>query len=152
TGTCTLTLTGSASVANYQTALRSVNYRNGSDTPNTTTRTVTFQVDDGQSVNHASNTQTRNVTVTPSNDSPTGVADTFNGPNTPLAGVTLAVGASPSTPNVAVSGSVLSNDTDPDSPQANLTASAGTASAQGGVVAVNANGSFTYTPAPGFTG
>src|SRR5205823_1487387 len=134
------------------TAVRTVKYETTSDTPNTTTRTVTFRVDDGQSANHASNTQSRDVTVTAANDSPTGVADTFNGANSALAGVTLAVSTSPSTPNVAVTGNLLTNDTDPDTPHANLTASAGTSSAQGGVVAVNANGTFSYTPAPGFTG
>ena len=149
--TCLLTLTGSSSLANYQTALRTVQYETTSDTPNTTTRTVTFQVDDGQSANHASNTQTRDVTVTAANDSPTAVADTFNGTNSALAGVTLAVSTSPSTPNVSVAGNLLSNDTDPDTLHANLTAVAGTSSTQGGVVAVNSDGTFSYTPAPGFT-
>ena len=37
-----LTLTGSASVADYQSALRSVTYRNTSDNPSTANRTVTF--------------------------------------------------------------------------------------------------------------
>jgi Bacterial Ig domain/RTX calcium-binding nonapeptide repeat (4 copies)/Cadherin domain len=150
--TCVLTLTGATSLANYQTALRSIKYEDTSDTPDTTTRTVTFQVDDGQAANHASNLQSRDVTVTAANDSPTGVADTFNGTNSALAGVTLAVGTSPSSPNVSVSGTVLSNDTDPDSPNSDLTASAGSSSAHGGAVALNPDGTFTYTPAPGFTG
>src|SRR6185503_2003101 len=47
-GTGVLTLTGSSSVANYQTALRSVTYANSSDNP-TTSRTVTFIADDGTS-------------------------------------------------------------------------------------------------------
>lgn len=150
--TCRLTLSGSSSLANYQAALRSIKYEDTSDTPDTSTRTVSFQVDDGHAADNTSNTQTRDVTVTAANDSPTGAADTFNGSNSALAGVTLAVGTSPSEPNVSVSGSVLSNDTDPDSPHANLTASAGTTSANGGAVAVNSDGTFTYTPAPGFTG
>src|SRR5262249_42035524 len=45
---CLLTLSGSSLVANYQTALHSVTYSNSSDNPSTATRTVTFQVDDGQ--------------------------------------------------------------------------------------------------------
>src|SRR5206468_2189675 len=65
-----LTLSGSDTVANYQTALRSVTYANSSDNPSTTTRTISFQVDDGASVNHASNTQTRNVSITAVNDAP----------------------------------------------------------------------------------
>ena len=40
-----LTLTGTATVANYQTALRSVTYENISDTPDTGTRTVTLPGD-----------------------------------------------------------------------------------------------------------
>jgi len=150
--TCLLTLTGSSSVANYQAALRSVKYETTSDTPNTTTRTIAFQVDDGAATSHASNTQSRDVTVTASNDSPTGVADALNGNNSALAGVTLAVSTSPSGPNVSVSGNVLDNDTDPDTPHASLTATAGTSSTQGGTVAVNSGGTFTYTPAPGVTG
>ena len=150
--TCLLTLSGSSSVANYQAALRSVKYETTSDTPNTTTRTIAFQVDDGQAAGHASNTQSRDVTVTASNDSPTGVADALNGNNSALAGVTLAVSTSPSGPNVSVTGNVLDNDTDPDTPHASLTATAGTSTTQGGTVAVNTGGTFTYTPAPGFIG
>lgn len=42
-----LTLTGTASAANYQAALRSVTYQNSSGDPSQTTRTVTFTVNDG---------------------------------------------------------------------------------------------------------
>ncbi len=42
-----LTLTGTTSAANYQTALRSVTYHNASEDPTTDTREVTFQVQDG---------------------------------------------------------------------------------------------------------
>src|SRR5205085_9681144 len=65
---CLLTLSGSASLANYQTALRSVTYSNSSNNPSTTTRTVTFRVDDGAPNNHLSNTQTRDITVSAVND------------------------------------------------------------------------------------
>ena len=46
-GTGTLTLTGTTTVANYQTALRSVTYQNTNDAPSTATRVVTFVVNDG---------------------------------------------------------------------------------------------------------
>ncbi len=59
--TGTLTLTGSASKANYETALRVVRYTNTSDNPNTLTRTISFQVDDGVA---NSNAVTRQITVT----------------------------------------------------------------------------------------
>ena len=42
----TLTLSGNATVAAYQAALRAVTYRNGSDAPSTAPRTVTFTVTD----------------------------------------------------------------------------------------------------------
>ena len=46
-GTGVLTLSGTATVANYQTALRSVTYFNSSDNPSTLARTVSFVVNDG---------------------------------------------------------------------------------------------------------
>ncbi len=63
-----ITLTGSATLADYQTALRAVTYRNTSNDPSTSTRTVTFTANDGIA---DSNTQTRDITVTPVNDAPT---------------------------------------------------------------------------------
>ena len=64
-----LTLSGSATLANYQTALRSVTYQNtDTDNPSTAQRTVTFKVNDGDS---DSNTQTRTIDVIRVNDAPT---------------------------------------------------------------------------------
>ena len=45
----TMTLTGSATKANWQTALRSITYNNTSNTPNTGNRTINFVVNDGSS-------------------------------------------------------------------------------------------------------
>src|SRR5262249_14536363 len=73
-GTGVLTLSGVSSLANYQTALRSVTYFNTSDAPLTTTRTIAFMVNDGQS---DSNIATRKITVTPVNDPPVGTATTI---------------------------------------------------------------------------
>ena len=61
-----LTLSGTATVANYQSALRSVSYVNTSDSPSTATRTVSFTVSDGAANGSAS----RNVSVTALNDAP----------------------------------------------------------------------------------
>jgi hypothetical protein len=66
-GTGTLTLTGTAPVGDYQTALRAVTYENTSDAPNAAARTVTYTVNDGDD---DSNTATRSVAVTPVNDLP----------------------------------------------------------------------------------
>ena len=63
---CTLTLSGTATVADYQAALRSVTYHNSSDSPDTTQRTATFNVNDGDAT--ASGTRTINITAL--NDAP----------------------------------------------------------------------------------
>ena len=63
-----LTLTGTTTVANYQSAIQSITYQNtNNSTPSTTTRTVSFQVNDGAAL---SNIVARNINVTPVNDAP----------------------------------------------------------------------------------
>jgi VCBS repeat-containing protein len=62
-----LTLTGSASKDDYQSALRSVHFESTNDDPNTS-RTVEFRVTDGDL---ASNAATRSLAVDPVNDAPT---------------------------------------------------------------------------------
>jgi hypothetical protein len=69
--TGTLTLSGAASVADYQTALRSVTYQNTSPNPTPASRVISFAVDDGFAFNHASNAVTRTVDVTAVNNAPT---------------------------------------------------------------------------------
>ena len=63
----TITLTGTATVAEYQIAIRSITYSNSSESPSMNTRTVSFTVNDGAL---DSNTQTRNITVANTNDTP----------------------------------------------------------------------------------
>ena len=67
-----LTLSGSATLANYQAALRSVTYVNTSEAPSTSTRTVSFVANDGTDNSAAA---TRNITITAVNDAPI-LADT----------------------------------------------------------------------------
>src|SRR5205085_2444367 len=71
-----LTLSGSATVAQYETALRSVTYANSSDAPSGAARTISYQVDDGAAANHGSNIVTTMVAVTPVNDAPSGADKT----------------------------------------------------------------------------
>lgn len=66
TATGVLTLSGDASAADYQTALRSITYRNDSDNPDTSTRTVTFRIGDDSTVQAVS----RDITITAINDAP----------------------------------------------------------------------------------
>ncbi len=67
-GTGTLTLTGSASAADFQTALRSVTYQNLSENPDTTSRLITFTVNDGIADGAAA---ARSIAITAVNDAPT---------------------------------------------------------------------------------
>ena len=69
----TLTLTGNASPAAYQAALRDVTYRNSSDNPSTAPRTVTFTVTDDTA---RSGSDTKGITVSAVDDPPTAVNDT----------------------------------------------------------------------------
>ncbi|MHA6194443.1 DUF4347 domain-containing protein [Pseudomonas wadenswilerensis] len=66
-GILTLTSAGGATQAQFQEALRSITYTNDSDTPTTTTRTVSIKVNDGSL---DSNVVTRNITISAVNDSP----------------------------------------------------------------------------------
>ncbi len=66
--TGTLTLTGTDTVAAYQSALRTVLYANTSDDPSAAARTVSWTVNDGAL---DSNVATSTITVTAVNDPPT---------------------------------------------------------------------------------
>jgi hypothetical protein len=61
-----LTLSGTATVAQYQAALQSVTYSSTSDDPTatSTSRTLSWQVNDGQTANNASNVGTSTINVT----------------------------------------------------------------------------------------
>jgi hypothetical protein len=66
-GTSTLTITGSQPKATYQTCLQSVTYNNTDQDPSSTTRVISFVVNDG-ALN--STPATKSVSVTPVNDAP----------------------------------------------------------------------------------
>ena len=63
----TMTLTGSATTAQWQTALQSITYTNTSNTPNTGNRTINYVVNDAS---FNSNTAAKTVSVTAVNDAP----------------------------------------------------------------------------------
>src|SRR6185312_11971138 len=62
-GSGVLTLSGTTTVANYQTALRTVTYQNSSDNP-TASRTITFSATDGVGTGSA----TRGIAITAVDD------------------------------------------------------------------------------------
>lgn len=66
-GTGILTLSGTSSEANYQTALRSITYENTNPVPTENTRTISFTINDGDD---DSNTETRNISVVKVNIAP----------------------------------------------------------------------------------
>ncbi|MDI1258673.1 Ig-like domain-containing protein [Aquabacterium sp.] len=67
-GTGVLTLSGTDTVANYQTVLRSITYNNTSDNPTTTSRTINVVATDTNGV--STNSATTTLSVTRVNDAP----------------------------------------------------------------------------------
>jgi Ca2+-binding RTX toxin-like protein len=128
-----LTLTGSSTIANYQTALRSVTYTNSSDNPNTTPRTVSFVVSDGTS---NSTVVTRNINITAVNDAPVAVNDSIT--------------TDKNTAIVITTSTLLSNDIDVDVIDV-LSITSFTQPSQGSLVN-NGNSTYTYTPTPNYYG
>ncbi|MER8811337.1 beta strand repeat-containing protein [Mesorhizobium australicum] len=133
-GTGVLTLTGSATLAAYQTALHQIVFSNASENPNMTDRSITVVVNDGST---NSNTATATIHVTAVNDAPVGVADTY----------AVQSGNSISAATVVP---VLANDTDVDN--GTLTAVLDSGPAHASAFSLNADGTFNYTPAAGFVG
>ena len=88
-----LSITGSATKATYQTILQGVRYGNTSDTPTTTSRSITVVTHDGT---NPSATQTVTLTVAASNDAPVlatagAITYTENDPATAIAtGITVS--------------------------------------------------------------
>ncbi|MDP1929797.1 MAG: DUF4347 domain-containing protein [Thiobacillus sp.] len=127
-----LTLTGTTSVANYETALRSVTYFNASESPSTLTRTVSFIVNDGTSPSAAA---TRTVTVAAENDAP---VNSVPGAQTTAKNTTLVFSSA--------NGNALSiADVDADSAtvETTLTVTGGVLNAAAGTTGVSVTGSGT---------
>ena len=119
-GSCSMTLSGHSSRANYIAALQSVAYNNTSGTPSALARSVTWQVDDGAVVNNLSNTATSTINVTAkqnqtisfTSSAPAGAmvgGPTYNVTATATSGltVTFAIDASASTV-CSIAGSTVS--------------------------------------------
>lgn len=140
-----LTLTGNASLANYQTALRSVQFSTSDSSASPAARTVSFTVTDSVGATSAAAARTIDVGAAPAQP-PTAVNHSY----TAVGNTPLGVGTSPTGPAATVSGSVLNGDSDPD-PSATLSVTANTQPAHG-TVTMNPDGTFTYVPAAGYTG
>ncbi|MBT3428296.1 MAG: Ig-like domain-containing protein, partial [Gammaproteobacteria bacterium] len=133
-GAGVMTLSGSATKANYETALESVTYQNtNNDNPDNTNNIITWVVNDS---NTNSSGVTSTITIADTNDAPVAVDDTINATEN----------------RVFTSSTDLdANDTDVDGNS--LTVTAGTFStSQSGSLVLASDGSYTYTPATDFTG
>lgn len=113
--TGTLSLSGNATLAQYQAALQSVTFSSSSDTPTSSsaTRTLSWQVNDGQSANNLSNVGTSTINLTAVNDQPsTSLSEIYRGledAGAPINGTTtgtlvssLTVGADADNANVGI--------------------------------------------------
>ena len=125
----TLTLTGNATVAAYQAALREVTYRNSSDNPSTAARTITFTVTDAT---NRTGSDTRGVTVSATDDPPTAVNDS----------ATVLEDAA------ATAITVLTNDTDVDGGPRSIASV--TQPANGTVVITGGGTGLTYQPSANY--
>lgn len=137
-----LTLTGSATVANYQTALRSIVFYNTSHDPVAGSRTVGFQVNDGASANNFSTVATKTVTLVPTNTPPTAkpYTATQNGKLAAQAGIPITFGPGTLTGSDAEAGTTVTVVTTPVS------------TCTGCSLTINANGSFSFTAPPAAAG
>jgi VCBS repeat-containing protein len=135
-----VTLSGTASLAAYQTALRAISFDNTDANPVTTTRTVNVVVTDGT---YDSNTAVASIAIVSPNDAPTAAGDSV---------ATLQ--------NTPVAFDVRTNDSDPEAQPLAVTQVNGTAIAVGGTVTLagvgtvlrNADGTLTFTPNAGYSG
>ena len=151
-GVLTLTRAG-GTIAQFQDALRNIQFRNTDDDPDdrndgtanpaVADRTVSVVADDGPDT---STPVGRDITITPINDAP--------GAPTPLPSVnsirntTLVSGTTTTEPNVTRTVDLESNSTDPDGLESAITVvpAAAAATVQGGRITLNAAGDLRYEP------
>ena len=124
-----LTLTGSASLVDYQAALQSITYVNTSDNPSDLTRTVTIQINDGDD---NSNVVSRDINFTAVNDAPT------------TALVTLTSIAEDGGARLITQAELLANAIDIEGDA--LTATGLTIDTGNGALIDNGDGTWSYTP------
>ncbi|MGQ0825183.1 MAG: cadherin-like domain-containing protein [Actinomycetota bacterium] len=152
-GSGTMTLNGTTTVANYQTALRAATYANTSENPAVSNRTVTVIVNDGAAPSVGA---TRQVSVTAANDAPTAAASGGNAAYTEnAAAVVLDAGlttadvdnANLASASLQITGNYSNGDVENDT----LSVSGATAS-DGGSASVTSGGDVRVDPADSFVG
>jgi hypothetical protein len=143
-GTGTLTLTNLASVADYKTVLKTLQYENTSQNPDNTARIIQITVNDGTD---DSNPAYSNVTITPVNDAPLAQDDTF------MTDETLTISGE----NVLDdNGGGVDSDPEGDALVVSKVdgifgnVGAATAGSNGGTFIINSNGTFDFDPESDF--
>ncbi len=133
---CSLTITGNASLASYDSALQGVRYRNTSNAPSTATRTIRMRVRDTN--NNFSSYDSKSINVVQSNDAPViGGANPRN----------IFTPENTTSPNLALTASDVDGNT--------LTWSVSSGPSNGSVSGASGTGTsknITYTPSMGFSG
>ncbi|GAA0477594.1 hypothetical protein GCM10009096_19360 [Parasphingorhabdus litoris] len=125
-----VSLTGGATAAAYENALKAITFENTTERPSETDRNITVSFANAAL---SSNVAVSTISVVEINDPPTAVNDATQATNegTAITGI-----------------NVLANDFDGDGDPLTVTA----ANANNGTVTINANGTLNYTPNSGFSG
>ena len=132
-GQITVNLINSASLADYQTALAQVRFINSSENPDPTDRDITVVTTDGE---FNSNVAHATVHVVPVDDAPV-----------------AANGSASGNEDTVISGTVpVASDVDNTAAQLSYALVGANGGAAHGTVALNADGTFTYTPAHDYNG
>jgi hypothetical protein len=146
-----LTLSGTATLADYRSALRSVAYENLSEDPSAATRTVTYELRDADAL---AATTTATVVVVPANDAPVVPDGALTGP-TGAIGNTVLVGndatdpaPDPAGPQKTVPLSLLADAGDAEGDTLSVVPGTFTTD-DGGRVTLEADGDFVYAPRAG---
>ncbi len=132
-GPVILTLTGVASLAEYESMIRSATFFIASDAPSEAIRNITISVNDGDS---NSNVGVTSIAVTAVNDAPIAVDDN-------------SIVFDEDTARTIFPAELLANDSDPDLENFTLVS---VQSATNGTAVLNGNGSVTFTPIANFFG
>ncbi len=132
TGSITVTLSGTASLAEYEAALKLVTYRSLTDALSTIPRILSISVNDGID---DSNVGTTTVTAIAVNDAPVAVDN--------------ALTLNEDTPRIILPAELLSNDNDPDLDVMTITS---VQSPVNGTVILNGDSTITFTPSANFFG
>ncbi|MGB3402776.1 MAG: Ig-like domain-containing protein [Microcoleaceae cyanobacterium] len=133
----TLTTASGTTEADFEQALEAITFNNTSDNPDTTPRNIDVVLTDPNGF--SGNIATTTIDIIPVNDEPVATDDSFNTTEDTVFTATLGVD------------DLLLNDTDIDGDTLTVNTTPVT-DPTNGTLTLNNDGTFSYTPAPGFSG